>query len=299
MRRLIIHAGTHKTGTTTLQCFLDSNKRALRKGGILYPTSGRPKGLIKTGHHLLAWSLVDTRYVSNMLLDKNNEGLNRENWMNLRKEIDEWTGHTTLISSEDFEYISLSNADFIRNLFSDHKIHVIMYFRKPTNYLKSLYAEFVRSGMFYGNIIEFIDYSINFFQYYNKANTWLDAGIDCVDVRHFDHIVKSETGLINDFVQLITPSLHVHETDQKNSSPPINYRLLARINQLTHFLSENKRRSINNSLINFMMRYSIFQNSFNFSKEEKNKLRKEINGYIEQFRNTFVPSKLKQLYYIK
>ena len=37
--KLIIHAGTPKTGTTSLQTYFDKNQRKLRKKGILYPNN--------------------------------------------------------------------------------------------------------------------------------------------------------------------------------------------------------------------------------------------------------------------
>lgn len=37
MSRLILHIGTHKTGTTSIQRFLDANRAALAARGVLYP----------------------------------------------------------------------------------------------------------------------------------------------------------------------------------------------------------------------------------------------------------------------
>lgn len=39
-RRMILHAGTPKTGTTSMQFFLDGQRQALRRQGILYPQEG-------------------------------------------------------------------------------------------------------------------------------------------------------------------------------------------------------------------------------------------------------------------
>ena len=36
--KLVLHIGTHKTGTTTLQSTLESNTDALRRAGFIYPT---------------------------------------------------------------------------------------------------------------------------------------------------------------------------------------------------------------------------------------------------------------------
>ena len=40
-KRIIIHAGTHKTGTTFLQSFLSLNYKRLLDKGILFPLSGK------------------------------------------------------------------------------------------------------------------------------------------------------------------------------------------------------------------------------------------------------------------
>lgn len=47
---LIIHAGIHRTGSTSLQCFLADNRAALRGRGIAYPGEER-------NHQGLAWAL--------------------------------------------------------------------------------------------------------------------------------------------------------------------------------------------------------------------------------------------------
>ena len=38
-KRLVIHIGMHKTGSTTIQRFLSRNRLVLRLAGVLYPES--------------------------------------------------------------------------------------------------------------------------------------------------------------------------------------------------------------------------------------------------------------------
>jgi hypothetical protein len=52
-RRLVIHAGFHKSGTTALQEAFDSQSEELRERGIIYPNIGRK------AHHRIAWALTD------------------------------------------------------------------------------------------------------------------------------------------------------------------------------------------------------------------------------------------------
>ncbi len=43
-RRLVIHAGFHKSGTTALQEAFDAQSDQLRSAGILYPNIGKIRG---------------------------------------------------------------------------------------------------------------------------------------------------------------------------------------------------------------------------------------------------------------
>ena len=53
----IIHIGTHKTGTTSLQVFLEQNRAALEQAGLSLPRAGRP-AISPTGNHEIAWDLL-------------------------------------------------------------------------------------------------------------------------------------------------------------------------------------------------------------------------------------------------
>ncbi|MFM8329186.1 MAG: hypothetical protein ACKN80_02965, partial [Actinomycetales bacterium] len=51
MKKLIIHVGFHKSGTTALQESFHLNRKELEKHGVSYPEFGHK------AHHRLAWSL--------------------------------------------------------------------------------------------------------------------------------------------------------------------------------------------------------------------------------------------------
>jgi hypothetical protein len=61
-----IHAGTHKTGTKSLQAMLGANAKVLREAGVFVPLAGRIDRAFG-GHHNIAWELrhdprFDARY---------------------------------------------------------------------------------------------------------------------------------------------------------------------------------------------------------------------------------------------
>lgn len=58
-RHVLIHAGSHKTGTTSLQALFTSQRNALRQHGILYPITGvLPNGTGIDSQTGIAWELM-------------------------------------------------------------------------------------------------------------------------------------------------------------------------------------------------------------------------------------------------
>lgn len=49
--RLVLHAGTHKTGTTTIQRVLDERRQWLHRHGVVYPDAGMEYGGTHPAHH--------------------------------------------------------------------------------------------------------------------------------------------------------------------------------------------------------------------------------------------------------
>jgi hypothetical protein len=58
-RLVLIHAGSHKTGTTSLQALFTTQRSALRERGILYPSTGAlPNGTGIDSQTNIAWELI-------------------------------------------------------------------------------------------------------------------------------------------------------------------------------------------------------------------------------------------------
>jgi hypothetical protein len=138
-KKLFLHVGTHKTGTTSLQNFLSANRDALREHGVLIPSAG----CVDTcgGHHNIAWELnEDPRF-------KDAYGTVEE----LCSEISEFNGHTVVVSSEDFEYLYLKE-DVLTML--KHRleeagclVEIVIFFREFGEYIISLYQELLKHGL--------------------------------------------------------------------------------------------------------------------------------------------------------
>ena len=141
---IYIHAGTHKTGSTAVQKFLQNNRKQLADDGFFYceaagmwgPNSHLlPVSLVDSAEQLLGWPSMDPdRIWENILIDYHNSGC-----------------RDLLLSSEFFspEYLSseLPNLDYLRALIGRNCVKFIFYIRPQDERLESGYAQLVRSGV--------------------------------------------------------------------------------------------------------------------------------------------------------
>jgi hypothetical protein len=137
-KRLYIHCGLHKTGTTALQFFLRNNTERLRTAGVLYPNAGC-LDLVGSGHHNIAWQMARDRRFKKEYGDVEA----------LLKEIGNFGGDI-LLSSEDFESSLDKPGSFtalvrIANS-TQRELVLIIYIRNQIFYLESLYCEMLKHG---------------------------------------------------------------------------------------------------------------------------------------------------------
>lgn len=136
--KLIIHAGTPKTGTTSLQIYLDKKQRKLRSKGILYPHNlERIQNHDAPKHQWFEKNLVSTNLLSLL-----------ENFKNIISQITEDT-HTIILSSEgiynywwDFSDQSKKVLVALTQLFD---VNVWVWFREPLAFIESYYKQCIRN----------------------------------------------------------------------------------------------------------------------------------------------------------
>jgi len=133
--KLIIHAGTPKTGTTSLQVYLNKKQHKLHKLGILYPNRSHNADAPK--HQWFEKNLVRT-HLQNLL----------DNFRDILSYVDENT-HTILLSTEgiynhwwDFPAESKALLLEISKLF---EVNLWVWFRDPLSFAESFYKQCLRN----------------------------------------------------------------------------------------------------------------------------------------------------------
>jgi hypothetical protein len=151
MKRLYVHMGRAKTGTTALQNFLAGNPDALARHRVKYAESGR----YYNTHHPLAWSLHreaadrgDGRYWKRAsryaCLDRPPQAY----WTALREEIETSPYDTFVVSSEEFGVVLDLHltAPLLAEFLEGVDVRIIVYFRRQDDFLQSVYNQAVKGN---------------------------------------------------------------------------------------------------------------------------------------------------------
>ncbi|MCK5810017.1 MAG: hypothetical protein KAH00_02960 [Cocleimonas sp.] len=142
--KIILHAGTPKTGTTSLQTYLEKRQRKLRGKGILYPHNlEKLQNPTAPKHQWFEKNLV-TIHLENFL----------ENFKNIIAQVKKDT-HTIILSSEgiynywwDFPEESKKILSQLSSLFD---LEVWVWFREPLAFIESYYKQCIRNPQIENN----------------------------------------------------------------------------------------------------------------------------------------------------
>jgi hypothetical protein len=194
MKKLYVHIGMAKTGTSAIQSFLHTNRDELIKQGVLYPLSGQ---FPDHSHHELAFAFSPDGY-------RDDPDRDLEEILNsLSKEIEGSDCSTVILSSECFPLIA-EDVRFI-DFFEEYEVRVVAFLRDPGDYIESWYRQWVKDPA-----VRFSDDFDTFFERFKgslglraKVNSWEAlTGKGGVVVRDFD-VVKKEGDICDEFLSII------------------------------------------------------------------------------------------------
>lgn len=196
MPTLHIHAGVHKTGTTSLQKTLFDNRAHLKAHGVLYPETGLSQLPSNWGHHDLAYAMRHAQQGQSM-------------WAALRAEADAAGLPDVVVSSEELSLLpfpslpGLNSYKIIKQCFDGYDIRLICYLRPQAEMVASLYNHNVKAAGETEDIMDFLircAKRLDYAYYLNVAATVL--GPEAIVVRKYQKThMKGDT--VEDFAAQI------------------------------------------------------------------------------------------------
>lgn len=233
MKKLFLHIGFNKTGSTSLQQNLAANTAALSRQGILYPHDRRAPYTQRWQHVPLA-AAIPGRHVP-WLSQVKRKTLDRA-YETLFAAVKGTPHDRLVISSESFGGIDrdLKKVRWVRDQFSDYDITVVAYIRRQDSYFLSTYQESIKAGG--TNPFNFDDHaSIRGLHFAQRLEPWRQVfGPEKVVVRPFAPNFWSEGELYYDFLQVIgADRAGMSLTERANEG--LDYRAVDLLRRLNRF----------------------------------------------------------------
>ncbi len=199
MKKLILHIGFNKTGTTSIQKDLTLNADRLLAQGILYPCDPNASYVQRWQHLPLAAAIPDRRVP--WLSPAKRKSLGRA-FSDLKSYIADQNFQTLLISSENFGAPDMteSKVRWVQQQFSGYDITVLAYIRRQDAYFLSTYQQSIKAGR--SRAFDFEEYkSERLLRFASRLAPWRAVfGSERVIVRPFDGQFWPERQLFLDFL---------------------------------------------------------------------------------------------------
>ena len=240
-KKLFLHIGYPKTGTTAIQDNLYLNRELLKEHGVLYPNTA----IHVNAHHQLPWCIKDDK--------RRNANLTVDQIMStLKEEVNGSTGDKVIISSEGlvFAVDPKHIRELLKDLFSE--ITLIIYLRDPLEWIQSDYNQGVKAHRniidtfdgFLGQLLERKNNPLNF---HSVVKKWADVfGFDHTRIR----VYTKEKNILDDFldvVGVVKPKAW-KEPERKDSNPSLPFHVLefGRVLNQLQFSFEQKKEIFDN-----------------------------------------------------
>jgi hypothetical protein len=137
VKKVFIHAGFHKTGTTGIQTIFKESRSVFREEGITYPYA---RG---EGHHRPAWALHESVWGWK---DKGGKKTPISEWNHLVTQVKK-ARDAALISSEFFSELTIEEIRTMKGAFGKAEQRVIFTWRPLQKLLSSSYQQYLKYGI--------------------------------------------------------------------------------------------------------------------------------------------------------
>ena len=208
-KKIFLHIGTEKTGTTSLQFFCSINNSRLSDQGFYYPFLEELPYVNHRMHAPLAGSLLPERpefIPTEKYQDRN------ALFAHFKHDITKRQESNIIVSAEHFSSrCSQPEAvNFINNVLSEFDIRIVVYIRPQHELLFSAYSTYLKNGgteTLY-QVIKSPDGWLhpenNYFNYHSMLKPWIDIfGRDSIILRIFENKSLVNNNLIDDFLSVL------------------------------------------------------------------------------------------------
>lgn len=148
---IIIHIGTHKTGTTSIQNFLSSNRDEIFSEGFMYSSisnnhSGPLASIFKDNPFNFFYYKKHLDFRPTDII-----GVNRKNIKKITSEINENKDKKIVYSGEELSFLTFSEVKRMQLFFSqfDDVVKIIIYKRDFFDYFISAFKQHIKGGCYY------------------------------------------------------------------------------------------------------------------------------------------------------
>lgn len=239
-KKLYLHIGTPKTGTTAIQAFCFANRELLENGGVYYPVEEE------------VWDRADAALPQAGNVDKI---FSPDSILNVKEKTEELYNITNaydnvIISSEDIwlgHYEVM--ADIIKGLYElDHtlEIHVIVYLRNQADYFESWYRECVETFVATISYSDMLENLLNGVTIAENDPVLIKRGWYSCDyykgivsihkalrengrlhIRNYDKIKAAKKDIILDFFEIIGINISdKYERSKHWANPSLDFKML-------------------------------------------------------------------------
>lgn len=203
--RTVLHIGTHKTGTSSLQNFLATNRRRLQAAGIYYPSDPRS---VRNFNAVAADVALERTDRARSLIAGAGDSAQRHDCGTLLLSAESFYAMTTffhlLLDRPVVDYWATERAalERLRALLPSGDVIVVAYFRRQDLYLESLYNQFVKQTRGYAEEIEqFLHDSGPAADYLGHMDLWAEVfGHPQIAVRSYS---AAQGNVVHDFCETV------------------------------------------------------------------------------------------------
>lgn len=211
-KKIFLHLGMHKTGTTAVQVFCSKHARQLGELGYLYPAAGRPRVEdVSYGHHLLPWSV--TGHVADRAFWP--DGIQRFEtiWDALANEVQQSNCQSVILSSEEFDTLHPSHVRAVLDKLAAFEVQPIIYLRRLDELLQAMYTTDVVYNGERDDIVTFQQRLRTPLDYGALLTPWLQHS-SCKPVIRFYDPALARAGIVSDLLSLLKIDLTRFDADQ-------------------------------------------------------------------------------------